>query len=76
MARNVASCCPADLLKRLPEKSIRVGICETDRLLTIVLLAFALLACTYSSQAVLLWSDLGDTQVHETGPGVDILGGV
>ena len=29
-----------------------------------------------SSQAVLLWSDLGSTQVHDTGAGTDILGGV
>ncbi|HEV2210361.1 MAG TPA: two-component regulator propeller domain-containing protein [Verrucomicrobiae bacterium] len=27
-------------------------------------------------QAMLLWSDLGATQVHETGAGIDILGGV
>ena len=31
---------------------------------------------TTPSQAVLLWSDLGATRVHETGPGMDILGGV
>lgn len=29
-----------------------------------------------SCPATLLWSDLGTTQVHETGPGPDILGGV
>ena len=28
------------------------------------------------TEATLLWSDLGATQVHETGPGTDILGGV
>jgi ligand-binding sensor domain-containing protein/signal transduction histidine kinase len=33
-------------------------------------------AWTDSSQAVLLWTDLGATQVHETGSGTDILGGV
>ena len=35
-----------------------------------------LLVSAPSSQAVLLWGDLGATQVHETGPGVDILGGI
>ncbi|MGH7978226.1 MAG: sensor histidine kinase, partial [Limisphaerales bacterium] len=35
-----------------------------------------MLAWTDSSRAVLLWSDLGNTQVHETGIGTDILGGV
>jgi len=39
-------------------------------------MVLAMLARTDSSQAVLLWSDLGATQVHETGVGTDILGGV
>src|SRR5215831_16856178 len=34
------------------------------------------LACINSCQAAFLWSDLGATQAHETGPGADILGGV
>ena len=41
--------------------------------------ALALLACAFApkaSEAALLWTDLGATQVHDTGPGVDILGGV
>lgn len=42
----------------------------------LVWLLLALLASVATSQAALLWSDLGATQVHETGPGVDILGGV
>ena len=37
--------------------------------------AFLLLAGARPAQAVLLWSDLGATLVHETGAGVDILGG-
>jgi hypothetical protein len=38
-------------------------------------MVLAMLAWTDSSRAALLWSDLGATQVHETGPGTDILGG-
>src|SRR6266704_1710323 len=33
------------------------------------------LACSASAHAVILWSDLGATLAHETGPGADILGG-
>lgn len=39
-------------------------------------MVLALVTWSNSSQAVLLWSDLGTTQVHDTGPGNDILGGV
>jgi ligand-binding sensor domain-containing protein/signal transduction histidine kinase len=39
---------------------------------TILILALGVNLCP----ATLLWSDLGATQVHETGPGPDILGGV
>lgn len=56
--------------------SFCIGIHEGGRALALALIAFAMLAWTDSSQAVLLWSDLGATQVHETGPGTDILGGV
>ncbi len=52
------------------------GICKGCRNSAFVLLFFAMLAWTDSSQAVLLWGDLGATQVHETGAGPDILGGV
>jgi ligand-binding sensor domain-containing protein/signal transduction histidine kinase len=55
--------------------SFCIGIHEGGRALALALIAFAMLAWTDSSQAVLLWSDLGATQVHETGPGTDILGG-
>src|ERR1700677_1034420 len=40
------------------------------------LVALTVLCRTETSRAVLLWSDLGATQVHETGAGEDILGGV
>ena len=76
MARNVASCSPAHLLKRLPANSVRRGIPKNGPLTVFALIISALLGLTCSSQAVLLWSDLGDTQVHETGPGADILGGL
>jgi ligand-binding sensor domain-containing protein/signal transduction histidine kinase len=36
----------------------------------------ALLSWPGTCRAVLLWSDLGATQVHENGAGIDILGGV
>lgn len=55
--------------------SFRAGICEGCRSLAFGLMVLAMMAWTDSSQAVLLWSDLGATQVHETGPGADILGG-
>jgi ligand-binding sensor domain-containing protein/signal transduction histidine kinase len=44
--------------------------------LLFALIALAIFAGTHSSRAVLLWSDLGSTQVHETGAGADILGGI
>src|SRR5437879_1353276 len=37
--------------------------------------ACLLLAWALPSRAIVLWSDLGATLVHETGPGADILGG-
>jgi len=40
------------------------------------LLILAALAWGYSGGAMLLWSDLSSTQVHETGAGSDILGGL
>ncbi len=39
------------------------------------LLAGVMLAWSMPARAVILWSDLGATLVHETGPGKDILGG-
>jgi len=44
-----------------------------DRTLSALMLTFLLWAG--SAEASVLWSDLGATLVHETGPGVDILGG-
>jgi ligand-binding sensor domain-containing protein/signal transduction histidine kinase len=40
------------------------------------LLVMAMFVWTGTSRAILLWSDLGATQVHETGTGSDILGGI
>jgi ligand-binding sensor domain-containing protein/signal transduction histidine kinase len=56
--------------------SSRVGICERYRSLAFGLMALAVLVWADTSRAVLLWSDLGATQVHETGTGTDILGGL
>jgi ligand-binding sensor domain-containing protein/signal transduction histidine kinase len=56
--------------------NLRCGIHTGCRNLAFGLMVLAMLAWTDSSLAVLLWSDLGTTQVHETGEGTDILGGV
>ncbi|MGD1088132.1 MAG: two-component regulator propeller domain-containing protein [Verrucomicrobiota bacterium] len=56
--------------------SLRVAILEDCRISAILLMVLAMLTWTDSSRAVLLWSDLGATPVHETGAGADILGGV
>src|SRR5579862_9047309 len=39
------------------------------------LLLLGIIAGVHSTQAVVLWSDLGTTLVHDTGTGFDILGG-
>ena len=76
MVRNSIDFCSTGLHK----KQVRIGLCfgvfEGRRSLAFGLLFFAMLAWTHSSQAVLLWGDLGATQVHETGAGTDILEGV
>ena len=46
------------------------------RQVLLALVTLAILAWAESSEGVLLWSDLGATQVHENGVGEDILGGV
>jgi ligand-binding sensor domain-containing protein/signal transduction histidine kinase len=57
--------------------SFRAGICEGCHSLAIrLIMIMTVLAWMDSSQAALLWSDLGATQVHETGLGTDILGEV
>jgi ligand-binding sensor domain-containing protein/signal transduction histidine kinase len=75
MALNLIDSSPAGLLERPAGMSFRAGIHEGCRSLTFGLMVLAMLAWTDSSRAALLWSDLGATQVHETGPGTDILGG-
>jgi ligand-binding sensor domain-containing protein/signal transduction histidine kinase len=40
------------------------------------LMVLAMFLWVDTSRAILLWSDLGSTQVHETGTGNDILGGI
>jgi ligand-binding sensor domain-containing protein/signal transduction histidine kinase len=46
------------------------------RSLAFKLILLAMLAWANPGQAVLLWTDLGATQVHETGTGTDILDGL
>jgi ligand-binding sensor domain-containing protein/signal transduction histidine kinase len=76
MTRNPVDLCPTGLLKKQAGMSLRAGICEGCRILAFGLMVLVMLAWTDSSRAVLLWSDLGATQVHETGTGTDILGGL
>ena len=76
MVWSSVNSCPTGLHKRQARVSLRVGIYDCCRSLVFGLMAVSMLAWTDSSQAVLLWTDLGATQVHETGPGTDILGGV
>src|SRR5450755_816642 len=66
---------PTCLVRRQARLSFPSGIREGSRHLAFRLVLWLMFAWTNSSQAVLLWSDLGATQVHETGPGTDILGG-
>src|SRR5580693_3675949 len=75
MAQNSDSFSPCHQYIRRKLLVFFAGIREGCRCLALRLVIFALFAWTDSSQAVLLWSDLGATQVHETGPGTDILGG-
>jgi ligand-binding sensor domain-containing protein/signal transduction histidine kinase len=44
--------------------------------LLFTLIVLVIFTGIHSSRAVLLWSDLGSTQVHDTGAGADILGGI
>jgi ligand-binding sensor domain-containing protein/signal transduction histidine kinase len=77
MARNSIDFCPTRPLERQAAMSFRAGICESCHSLAIrLIMIMTVLAWMDSSQAALLWSDLGATQVHETGLGTDILGEV
>jgi ligand-binding sensor domain-containing protein/signal transduction histidine kinase len=76
MAQNLDNALQWHPLMRRTGIILREVIHNLCRSLTFGLMTLVMLAWTDSSQAVLLWSDLGATQVHETGPGADILGGV
>ena len=75
MARLAADLAPARLPLRQAGMGLRAGIGPDCRRLAFRLAVLTMLVWADSSRAVLLWSDLGATQVHETGAGVDILGG-
>ena len=62
-------------LNRLPKKQWRVAVVEMISRYMEWPLMFAILICANTAQAVVLWSDLGTTLVHNTGEGYDILGG-
>src|SRR5476649_1631435 len=76
MALNSVNFCPTGLFKRQTGMNSCASICEGFHSLAIGLVVMTMLAWMDSSHAALLWSDLGATQVHETGPGTDILGEV
>ncbi len=75
MIRNLAILLPAKLLTKSAGLNLPVGKHRSWSNSAFWLIILAILAWADSSRAVLLWSDLGATQVHETGLGVDILGG-
>src|SRR6202021_3212457 len=75
MTLNSADSHLASQLKNRTGKIVFLGIGGNGCGLTLGLLLLAVFFWADPSRAVLLWSDLGSTQVHETGPGSDILGG-
>jgi ligand-binding sensor domain-containing protein/signal transduction histidine kinase len=75
MARNLVIFCLICLFKRQVRGGFCAGDCKSIRNFAFGLVIFAMLAWANSGYAILLWSDLGTTQVHETGMGTDILGG-
>ncbi|MGA2244165.1 MAG: two-component regulator propeller domain-containing protein [Verrucomicrobiota bacterium] len=60
----------------LPGRTRVETSCRRRRRRLAALVLSVVLGWAGASRAVLLWSDLGATQVHETGAGSDILGGV
>ena len=76
MAQNPVDFCLPGLFGRQKGTTRYVRIHKGCRRLAFGLVLLGMLAWTDSSRAVLLWSDLGTTQVHETGTGADILGGL
>src|ERR1022692_4214427 len=75
MAPTLDNAFPWHLHVRRAGMSLRVGMREHCRSLTVGLMALVLVAWADTSRAVLLWSDLGTAQLHETGPGTGIVGG-
>lgn len=51
-------------------------LCRSRRRIILTLAGLGILMFAHFSEAVLLWTDLGETRVRETGEGSDILGGV
>jgi len=75
MASSSIDFYPTGLHKKPARGCLRIDVRNRCFSLAFGLVILLMLVWTDSSQAVLLWTDLGATQVHETGPGVDILGG-
>ncbi len=76
MARNSLGVCPTGLRKKQAGANSRICIRKSCRGWAFALVIVAMLTWTNSSRAVLLWTDLGATQVHDTGIGTDILDGL
>jgi signal transduction histidine kinase/streptogramin lyase len=76
MNQNLPDICPVLYRERTVRLSSCMSIRDHWRSLAFGLMALAMMIWTNSGQAVLLWADLGTTQVHDTGAGNDILGGV
>lgn len=76
MPRNPVDFCPTFPLEKQTRtfSSTRIHAGFRNFVFSSVILANLIWAD--SSRAAILWSDLGATRVHETGTGVDILGGV
>src|SRR5579862_5894495 len=82
--RNYGIACTAGLLHTydvhryaasLPPYDVPGCVQSCRRFARFCLLAIALLIWSRPAAAVILWSDLATTLVHETGDGSDILGG-
>jgi ligand-binding sensor domain-containing protein/signal transduction histidine kinase len=75
MAQSLDIVFPWQAHMRLTGAILRRFIHHNCRSFVFGLMTLAMSAWPDSIRAALLWSDLGATQVHETGPGTDILGG-
>src|ERR1700761_2859068 len=76
MTRNSVAILLTALLQRRTGFCVSGGRRGAGHFLLFGLMMLTILTRPESCRAVLLWSDLGSTEGHETGEGTDILGGV